>query len=99
MIGQRVRRREDPRFLTGHGHYVDDMRLQGARHVQFVRSDAAHATIESVDTSAVAGLDGPHVVVRKTSHVIALAVERRARPRPPALARPPTSTTTLPAAQ
>jgi CO/xanthine dehydrogenase Mo-binding subunit len=30
MIGQRVRRREDPRFLTGNGRYVDDLELPGA---------------------------------------------------------------------
>ena len=53
MIGQRVRRREDPRFLTGHGLYVDDLQLDGALHATFVRSEYAHATITEIDTSTV----------------------------------------------
>ncbi len=61
MIGQRVRRREDPRFITGRGQYVDDLRLKGALHVSFVRSEWAHARIESIDTSALDGLDGIRV--------------------------------------
>jgi carbon-monoxide dehydrogenase large subunit len=61
MIGQRVRRREDPRFITGHGQYVDDLRLEGALHVSFVRSEWAHARIESIDTTAIEGLDGVQV--------------------------------------
>ncbi|MGH2908431.1 MAG: xanthine dehydrogenase family protein molybdopterin-binding subunit, partial [Solirubrobacteraceae bacterium] len=61
MIGQRVRRREDPRFITGRGQYVDDLRLKGALHVSFVRSEWAHARIESIDTSALDGLDGVRV--------------------------------------
>jgi aerobic carbon-monoxide dehydrogenase large subunit len=32
MIGQRIRRREDPRFLTGTGRFVDDLQLPGALH-------------------------------------------------------------------
>ena len=51
MIGQRVRRREDPRFLTGHGRYVDDLELDGALWATFVRSEYAHATITEIDTS------------------------------------------------
>ncbi|HEY3776343.1 MAG TPA: xanthine dehydrogenase family protein molybdopterin-binding subunit [Solirubrobacteraceae bacterium] len=61
MIGQRVRRREDPRFITGRGQYVDDLRLEDALHVSFVRSEWAHARIESIDTSALEGLDGVQV--------------------------------------
>ena len=51
MIGQRVRRREDPRFLTGQGRYVDDLELDGALWATFVRSEYAHATITEIDTS------------------------------------------------
>jgi carbon-monoxide dehydrogenase large subunit len=61
MIGQRVRRREDPRFITGRGQYVDDLRLEDALHVSFVRSEWAHARIESIDTSALEGLGGVQV--------------------------------------
>ena len=38
VIGQRVLRKEDPRFLTGAGRYVDNLELEGALHATFVRS-------------------------------------------------------------
>ena len=43
ILGTRVIRTEDPRFLTSGGVYTDDMRLPGACHVHFVRSAVAHA--------------------------------------------------------
>ena len=55
ILGTRVLRTEDPRFLTTGGVYttdVTDERLAGACHVQFVRSPVAHARILSVDVSA-----------------------------------------------
>ncbi len=52
MIGQRIRRREDPRFITGRGRYVDDLELPGALHAAFVRSDWAHARILGIDAGA-----------------------------------------------
>jgi carbon-monoxide dehydrogenase large subunit len=58
IVGQRVRRREDPRFLTGQGQYVDDVTLDGALHVTFVRSPWAHARITSIDLAAAAELPG-----------------------------------------
>jgi carbon-monoxide dehydrogenase large subunit len=61
VIGQRVRRREDPRFLTGTGNYVDDLVLPGALHATFVRSDWAHARIVRIDGAAAAALPGTQV--------------------------------------
>jgi carbon-monoxide dehydrogenase large subunit len=61
VVGQRVRRREDPRFITGQGRYVDDIKIPGALHVTFVRSPWAHAGIGRVDASAAAALPGVHV--------------------------------------
>jgi carbon-monoxide dehydrogenase large subunit len=52
VVGQRIRRREDPRFLRGEGRYVDDLQLPGALHLTFVRSYMAHARIVSIDKSA-----------------------------------------------
>ena len=55
ILGTRVVRTEDPRFLTTGGVYtadVDDERLAGACHVHFVRSPLAHARIVAVDVSA-----------------------------------------------
>jgi carbon-monoxide dehydrogenase large subunit len=43
MIGQRIRRREDPRFITGKGQYGDDLELPGARHAAFAASRARSA--------------------------------------------------------
>ena len=54
VTGQRVRRREDPRFLTGAGCFVDDLRLPDALWVAFVRSDLAHARIHGIDVTAAA---------------------------------------------
>jgi aerobic carbon-monoxide dehydrogenase large subunit len=47
-----VRRREDPRLITGAGEFVDDLRVPGCLHAAFLRSPHAHARIRAVDTSA-----------------------------------------------
>jgi aerobic carbon-monoxide dehydrogenase large subunit len=52
VVGQRIRRREDPRFLRGEGRYVDDLQLPGALHLTFVRSYLAHGRIKGIDKSA-----------------------------------------------
>jgi carbon-monoxide dehydrogenase large subunit len=52
VVGQRIRRREDPRFLRGEGRYVEDLQLPGALHLTFVRSYLAHGKITSIDKSA-----------------------------------------------
>jgi carbon-monoxide dehydrogenase large subunit len=61
MLGQRIRRREDPRFLTGKGQYVDDLKLPGARHATFVRSYLGHARILGIDTAEASALGGVQV--------------------------------------
>ena len=61
VIGQRVRRREDPRFLKGEGRYVDNIKLDNELHVVFVRSPMAHAKIVELDVSAARGLEGVQV--------------------------------------
>jgi carbon-monoxide dehydrogenase large subunit len=60
-IGQRIRRREDPRFLLGRGRYVDDTRVENALHVTFVRSSVAHGTITSIDVAEARALEGVQV--------------------------------------
>ncbi|HYM17201.1 MAG TPA: xanthine dehydrogenase family protein molybdopterin-binding subunit [Micropepsaceae bacterium] len=57
-IGQPVRRREDIRFVTGTGHYLDDLKLLSQVHAAFVRSPHAHARILSVDASAAESAPG-----------------------------------------
>ena len=63
ILGTRVLRTEDPKFLTTGGVYTEDVvdeRLDGAYHVTFVRSPIAHARVTSVDVSAA--LEAPGVV-------------------------------------
>ena len=57
-IGASSKRREDLRFLTGHGRYTDDMNLPGQAYVHFLRSDVAHGTLNKVDTAEAAGMPG-----------------------------------------
>jgi carbon-monoxide dehydrogenase large subunit len=49
MVGARIQRREDPRLITGHGRYVDDMTRPAMLHMAVVRSPFAHAKIRSID--------------------------------------------------
>ncbi len=57
-IGASVKRREDHRFITGKGHYVDDINRPGQAHAYFLRSPHAHATIDKIDASAALKLPG-----------------------------------------
>ena len=58
MMGARVKRKEDPRLITGSSTYVDDLRLQGLGHLAILRSIYGHATITGIDTSAAKALPG-----------------------------------------
>ncbi len=63
LVGSRIRRTEDPRFLLGQAHYVDDIVLPGMLEVAFVRSPMAHADIGSIDTTAARSAPGVHLVM------------------------------------
>ena len=63
ILGNRVLRTEDPKFLTVGGSYVDDLDLDGAAYVTFVRSTAAHARIATLDTAEAARAPGVIAVV------------------------------------
>src|ERR1700742_3542981 len=76
-IGARVVRKEDRRFITGKGRYVDDIKRVGMTHAHFVRSPHAHAKVRSVDTSAamqmpgvLAVLNGKELVEDKIGNLI-----------------------------
>ena len=62
ILGNRVVRKEDPKFLTSGGRYLDDLNdvaeLAGAAHVAYVRSAVAHGTITSIDTAEAAAMPG-----------------------------------------
>src|SRR5207248_1975750 len=55
-IGRRMKRKEDPRLITGRGNYVDDISLPGMLYMALVRSPIAHGKITSIDTSGASGL-------------------------------------------
>jgi carbon-monoxide dehydrogenase large subunit len=57
-IGARVARKEDKRFITGSGRYVDDMVVPGMKHAAFVRSPHAHAQIRKIDVSKAKAMPG-----------------------------------------
>ncbi len=57
-FGQRIKRNEDPRLLTGQALFVDDVNLPNMLHVAFMRSPYAHARITSVDTAEAATREG-----------------------------------------
>ncbi|MDP2376106.1 xanthine dehydrogenase family protein molybdopterin-binding subunit [Reyranella sp.] len=57
-IGDSPRRREDARFVTGGGAYLDDLRVDRLAHAVVLRSPHAHALITSIDTTAAASAPG-----------------------------------------
>ena len=57
-IGLPLHRREDARFLTGQGRYLDDMAFAGALLARFVRSPHARALIGGIDTAAALAVPG-----------------------------------------
>lgn len=58
IFGSGIKRREDPRLITGKAQYTDDMSLPGMVHMAVVRSPHAHARIKSIDTSAARAMSG-----------------------------------------
>jgi len=93
-IGARVKRKEDQRFLTGTGRYVDDLPLARATYAHFLRSPHAHAKIKSIDVSAAKAMPGgqpsitqpiegpwlsPHVVTRNRWPIVLYDMGARSR--------------------
>src|SRR6476660_6069350 len=62
LVGERVKRREDPRLIQGRGTFVDDVKIVGMQHIAFKRADVAHGRIVSIDTSAAERMDGVEAV-------------------------------------
>ena len=62
LVGKAIRRREDPRFLTGRGTFTDDIKLPGTQHAVFVRSSLAHARIRKIDASRALAQPGVRAV-------------------------------------
>lgn len=68
-IGKRVKRKEDPRFLTGTGTFTDDIQIPGMLYAVLVRSPYAHARIKKIDLSKA--LEVPGVVCALTGEEVA----------------------------
>src|SRR3954447_17695205 len=58
ILGNRVRRVEDPELIDGRSTFVDDLRIPGTAHAVFLRSPLAHATVTHLDTSNAAQAPG-----------------------------------------
>jgi carbon-monoxide dehydrogenase large subunit len=62
-LGVAMKRKEDPRFIQGKGHYVDDISLPGMLYMAIVRSPYPHATITSIDISEAIKVPGVKAVI------------------------------------
>lgn len=78
ILGTRVVRIEDPRFLTGQGTYIANLDLPNAVHLSYVRSQMAHARITAIDTSEAEQMPG--VIAVWTAKDIDLAPAGPANP-------------------
>ncbi|MGH2582940.1 MAG: molybdopterin cofactor-binding domain-containing protein [Anaerolineales bacterium] len=57
-FGERIKRNEDPRLLTGRALFVDDVDMPEMAHIAFVRSPYAHARVKSIDTNTARQIEG-----------------------------------------
>ncbi len=62
-VGASIKRREDPKLVTGKGHFVADIQIPGTLHCAILRSPHAHALIKSIDTSQAKAHPGVHAVL------------------------------------
>ena len=84
IIGQRIKRNEDPRLLTGQALFVDDVNIPGMLHAAFLRSDYAHAYIRGIDVSEARQRPGVVAVIT------AADMGDEWQPGPPLVSPPPT---------
>src|SRR4029077_11675945 len=80
LMGSEVKRKEDPRLITGTSTYVTDVALPGMLWVAFVRSPHAHARITRIDASAALKVPGVKLVFTGDDIV------KLAKPIPPPMA-------------
>jgi len=88
ILGNAVRRLEDPTLLTGEGKYVDDLTEPNMLHVAFVRSTLPHANVLAVDTSAAASMPGVVAVYHARGADLALPSLHQFAMMPETLNRP-----------
>ena len=63
VLGASIKRVEDPRFITGKGRYLDDIKLAGMTYMSILRSPYAHTNIRSIDTAAARAMPGVVLVL------------------------------------
>ena len=63
LCGTSIKRVEDPKFMTGRGMYVDDIKISGMLHVAMLRSTYAHAKIKNIDVSKANKIAGIHLIL------------------------------------
>ena len=90
ILGNRVRRVEDPDLLTGRGTFIANLRIPGMLRAAFVRSPFAHATIEGIETKAASEMPG--VVAVLTAAELGVAPFHGFMVLNEACARPPLAT-------
>lgn len=66
LVGQRIKRTEDPRLLSGSGLYVDDITPSGTLHLAIRRSDQPHARIKSIDVGEAFSVPGVFAIFDAT---------------------------------
>src|SRR5262249_56310599 len=77
LIGAAVKRKEDPRLLTGAGHYTGDVQLSGMTYMAVLRSPHAHAHIRRID--AARARQQPGVLAVLTGHEVEQHCQRQFR--------------------
>src|SRR5215510_11402189 len=93
ILGNAVRRREDPRLVSGRGRYVDDLPADDGLFAVFVRSPLAHARLRGVDVSAARAVPG--VVDAFTAADLGLPARLAFGLLPDAFVRAPLATDTV----
>ena len=88
ILGNAVRRLEDPALLTGEGKYVDDLVEPNMLHVAFVRSTVAHANVVSIDDSGATSMPGVVAVYHSRGDDLALPSLHQFQMMPETLNRP-----------
>ncbi|HSE03927.1 MAG TPA: xanthine dehydrogenase family protein molybdopterin-binding subunit, partial [Methylomirabilota bacterium] len=81
-LGSPLRRKEDQRFVTGRGRYVEDLRFPGMLHAAFARSPHAHARVTRVDLGPARALPGV------VAAYAAADLPECGKPIPPSIAAP-----------
>ena len=88
ILGNAVRRLEDPAVLTGEAKYLDDLGVTGAAHVVFVRSSFAHGTVQSVNIEAAQAMPGVLAVYHGAGDNLSIPDFQAFPMVPPAFNRP-----------